>query len=54
MGDIDEYPIAVHVDNVGYIFLLERTLVSQRKNHIDMPHHFIPDCIEEGILIEYV
>ena len=30
MGVVVEYPITVHVDNTGYIFLLENTSVSQR------------------------
>ena len=35
-----EYPINVQLDNVGDIFLLENTLVSQQTKHIDVRHHF--------------
>ena len=42
-----EYPIAVHVDNVGGVFLSDNTSVSQWKNHIYMRHHFICDNAED-------
>ena len=42
-----KYPITVHVDNVGDIFLSENTLVSQRTKHIDMRHNFIFDYVED-------
>ena len=42
-----EYPITVHIDNVGYIFLSDNTFVSQRMNQIDVRRHFIRDYIED-------
>ena len=50
MGVFVEYPIIVHIDNFGYIFLLENTLVSQRMMHIDVNHHFIWYYVEDGTL----
>ena len=38
----------MHIDNVGYIFLSEKPLVSQNTKHIDMRHTFIHDYIEDG------
>ena len=42
-----EFPITVHVDNVGVILLSENTLVSRRTKHIDVHHHFIHDYVED-------
>ena len=42
-----EYPITMHVDNVGDIFLSENTSVSQQTKHIDVRHDFICDYVEE-------
>ena len=47
MGYVVECPITVHIYNVGAIFLLEITSVSQQMNHIDMYHHFIHDYVED-------
>ena len=41
IGVTVEYSITVHVANVGTIFLLENTLESQQKKHIDVCNHFI-------------
>ena len=48
MGVVVEYPITMYIDNVGAIFLLKDTSVSQITTHIDVRHHFIRDCVEEG------
>ena len=48
MGVVVEYPINVHVDNVGDILLLENTSVSQQTNRIDGHHYFIRDYVEDG------
>ena len=50
VGVVAEYPITVHVDKFGAIFLLENTLVSQKMKHIDVCHHFIHDYIEDRIV----
>ena len=34
MGVVVEYPITVHIENVGYLFLSDNTLVSQCAKHI--------------------
>ena len=51
MGVLFEYPIIVHVDKVGDIFLLDNTLVSKLTNHIYMYHHLIHDWIEDITVI---
>ena len=43
MGVVVEYLVNVHVDNIGAIFLLDNTSVSQRTKHIDVHHQFICD-----------
>ena len=45
MGFHVEKPIIMHVYNVGAIFILDNTLLSQQKNHIDVRHHFICDYV---------
>ena len=37
----------MHIDNVGYIFLLDNTLVYQQANHIDVRHHSICDYVKD-------
>ena len=48
MGVVVGYPIIVHVDNIGYIFLSEKVSAYQRTKHIDVRHHFICDYVEDG------
>ena len=48
MRVVVEYPIIVHVDNVGAIFLSDNTSASQQMKHIDVRHHFIRDYVEDG------
>ena len=47
MGVVVEYLVNVHVDNIGAIFLLDNTSVSQRTKHIDVHHQFICDYGED-------
>ena len=55
IGVVVEYPIIVHVDSVGAIFLSENTLVSQRMKHKDARNHFIRDYVEDGtVKIQFV
>ena len=48
MGVVFEYPIIVHVDNVGVILLSKNTSLYQQTKHIDVRHHFISDYVEDG------
>ena len=45
-----EYPIMVHVDNVGAIFLANNKTTSDRTKHVDIRHHFVREYIEDGIV----
>ena len=45
-----EYPIIVHVDNVGDILLSYATWLFQQTNHIGVSHHFIWISVEYGIV----
>jgi hypothetical protein len=44
-------PIVVNVDNVGAIFLANNATTGGRTKHIDIRHHFVRECIEDGIVI---
>ena len=48
LGVVVEYPITVHVDNVGAILLSVKTLLSLCKTHVGMYRRSICDCIEDG------
>ena len=43
-----EYPIIVHVDNIGAIFLSDNTSAYQQTKHINVRHHFIHDYVGDG------
>jgi hypothetical protein len=45
-----DYPITVHVDNVGAIFLANNRTTGERTKHVDIRHHFVREYIEEGIV----
>ena len=45
-----EYPIVVHCDNIGAIFLANNAKVSSRTKHIDLKTHFVREYIEKGIV----
>ena len=47
MGVVNEYPITLHIYDVGDILLLENTLVSQQPKEIDARHHFIYDYVKD-------
>jgi hypothetical protein len=49
MGIKVQLPIAIHVDNVGAIYLSNNYTTSQRTKHIDVRVHFVRQYIEEGI-----
>jgi ribosomal protein L24 len=45
-----EYPVTVHVDNVGAIFLANNRTTSERTKHVDIRHHFVREHIEDGVV----
>ena len=48
IGVVVEYPITVHVEQFGYIFLLDNTSVPQWTKHIDVNTPFIREYVEDG------
>lgn len=44
-----EYPIVVHVDNVGAIYLAQNESTG-RTRHVDIRRHFIREFIQDGVL----
>ena len=58
MGSIDEkvpLSIKVGVDNIGAIWLVNNSGVSERTKHVDMRAHFVStDVINEVVTIEFV
>jgi hypothetical protein len=44
------FPITIHVDNVGAIYLANNYATSQRTKHIDIRTHFVREFIEDGII----
>ena len=45
-----EYPIIIHCDNVGAIFLANNAKVSSRTKHIELKTHFIREYIDKNIV----
>jgi len=45
-----EYPITIHCDNVGTIFLSHSAKVSSRTKHIQLKTHFIREYIEKNVV----
>ena len=45
-----EFPITVHCDNVGAIFLGYNQKNSQRTKHVDIRHHYVRQYVEDGIV----
>jgi hypothetical protein len=45
-----DYPITVHVDNIGAIFLANNKTTSERTKHVDIRHHFVREYIEDGVV----
>ena len=50
MGVPPKYPIQVHVDNIGAIYLSKNATTSNRTKHIDTRYHFVRNYIEDGII----
>ena len=53
MGIVVKYPITLHIDNIGDIFLLKNIWLSQQTKHIDMRRHFIHAYIERTVKIQF-
>ena len=48
------FPLQIHVDNVGALFLA-KNYTGKRTRHIDAKYHFLRDYVEDGtIKIEFV
>jgi hypothetical protein len=50
MGITVEYPMIIHTDNVGAIYLSNNHTTSQRTRHIDTGYHFVREFIEDNII----
>ena len=50
MGIKIEYPIIVHVDNTGAIFLANNETLGQRTKHIHTRYHFTREYVQDGVL----
>ena len=44
------YPIRVHVDNIGAIYLTKTATGSNRTKHVDTRYHFVREYIDNGTL----
>ena len=50
-----KYPIVVHVDNMGAIYLANNQTTGVRTKHVDVRYHFVREFIEDGVVkIVYV
>ena len=50
-----EFPITVHVDNIGTIFMAENATATARTRHIDARYHFVREYVEDGhIRVKFV
>ena len=47
---IIDFPITVHCDNVGAIFLGYNEKNSQRTKHVDIRHHYVRQYVEDGMV----
>ena len=45
-----KYPIIVHVDNIGAVYLSKNATTGNRTKHIDTRYHFVREYIEDGIV----
>ena len=50
LGVIVKYPIIVHVDNMGAIYLVYNEGASMRTKHINVKHHFVHEHVVDGIV----
>jgi len=45
-----KFPVIVHIDNIGAIFLAENVTTSQQTKHIDICYHFVREFVEDGFI----
>ena len=45
-----KYPIVVHVDNIGAIYLTNKDKTGTQTKHIDTRYHYVRNYIEDRIL----
>lgn len=45
-----DYPITVHVDNIGAIYLATSAKTGNRTKHVDTRYHFVREFVEQGVL----
>ena len=45
-----DFPILVHVDNIGAIYLAQQAGTSIRTKHVDTRYHFVREYIEDGVV----
>ena len=45
-----ELPITVHCDNIGSMYLGNKSKLSQRTKYIDVKHHFVREYIKKGLI----
>ena len=45
-----EFPIVIHCDNVGAIYLANNAKTSGCTKHIDTRYHYVREFIEDGIV----
>jgi hypothetical protein len=50
MGIKIEFPIIVHVDYVGAIFMSENVSATSHTQHVDARYHCVSEFIEEGFI----
>ena len=50
MGIHIEYPIIVHFDNTGAIFLANNETLGQRMKYIQTHYHFTREYVQDGVL----
>ena len=45
-----KFPIIVHVDNTGAIYLANNQSMGQRTKHVDVRYHFVREFVEDGMV----
>lgn len=52
---VDDNPTVVYADNLGAMALSKNPLYHSRTKHIDVQHHYIRECVENGLIsLEHV
>ena len=44
------YPIIVHVDNLGAIYLAKTATMGGQTKHVDIKYHFVRNFVEDGTI----